>query len=276
MLVSAAVAIAETRIGKYGERTFSGRPHTVMERSYIAFKSSAWIVVLSGFVEPLLYLFSFGYGLGKFIGSMNVGHGHVVSYAAYIAPALLATSAMNGAIYDSTFNVFWKIKFDRIYEGMLATSLGPLDVALGEIGWALLRGFAYAVGFTTVIVPMGLIRNWWGILAIPAAVLIAFGFAAIGMAITTYMNSFQQMNMIQVVMLPMFLFSGSFYPLSVYPHWTQEIIKALPLWHAITLVRSLTLGDISMGLLPHIAYFLVMIFLGLFFTTRRLTALFMR
>lgn len=276
MFVSSAVAIAELRQGKAGSRIYAGRAHSVMERSFLAFRSSAWVVVLSGFIEPLLYLFSFGFGLGKFIGTMPAGNGQQVSYAMYIAPALLATSAMNGAIYDSTFNVFWKLKFDRTYQAMLATSLGPLDVALGEIGWALTRGLAYSIGFTIVILPLGLINNVWGLLAIPAATLIAFGFAAVGMAITTYMKSFQQMNMIQVVMLPMFLFSGSFYPLTVYPHWTQIAIKCLPLWHAISLERSLTLGMINMALVPHILYFIAMIAGGLFFTTRRLTALFMR
>ena len=200
----------------------------------------------------------------------------MVSYAAFIAPGLLATSAMNGAIYDSTWNVFFKLHESRLYHGMLATSLGPLDVALGEIGWALLRGLIYAVGFMAVVAPLGLIPSWWGILAIPAAVLIAFGFASLGMAITSYFTSFQQMNLINIFLLPMFLFSGSFYPLTVFSGWIQGIIKALPLWQAIDLVRGLTLGVINIGLLGHVLYFLIMIAGGLLFTTKRLTALFMR
>ena len=132
MFLSAAVSIAERRSGKLGERYYAARSHAVMERSFIAFKSSTWFVVLSGFVEPVLYLFSFGYGVGKFIGNIDSGSGRMVSYAAFIAPALLATSAMNGAVYDSTWNVFFKLNRSRLYHGMLATSLGPLDVALGE------------------------------------------------------------------------------------------------------------------------------------------------
>jgi lipooligosaccharide transport system permease protein len=276
VISTSAVAIAESRIGKFGERSYSGRAHTVLERSYIAFRSSAWLVVLSGFVEPVLYLFSFGYGLGKLIGKIQVEPGHSVSYAMYIAPALLATSAMNGAVYDATWNVFFKLRFDRIYQGMLATSLGALDVALGEIGWALIRGLAYSIGFMAIVVPLGLIPSWWGLLAIPGASLIAFGFAAIGMCITTFIKSFQQMDFINIVLLPLFLFSGSFYPLSVYPGAVQAIIKILPLWHAITLVRSLTLGIVNASLIPHILYFVGMIAIGLFFTTKRLTTLFMR
>jgi len=276
MLISAAVSIAERQANRIGAMHYAGRSHVILERSLVALKSSNWFPVVSGFLEPLLYLFSFGYGVGTLIGDIQVSNGQVVSYAMFIAPGLLATSAMNGAIYDSTWNVYFKLHEGKIYHGMLATSLGPLDVALGEILTALIRGFAYAVGFMAVATPMGLIPSWWGVLAIPAAVLIAFGFASIGMAITSYFKSYQQMGLINISLLPIFLFSGSFYPLSVFPDWAQIIIKTLPLWHAIELIRNLSLGIINFSLLGHIAYFLVMIVVGLFFTTRRLNALFMR
>ena len=276
MLISAAVSIAERQANRMGARHYAGRSHVILERSLVALKSSNWFPVVSGFLEPLLYLFSFGYGVGTLIGDIQVSNGQVVSYAMFIAPGLLATSAMNGAIYDSTWNVYFKLHEGKIYHGMLATSLGPLDVALGEILTALLRGFAYAVGFMAVATPMGLIPSWWGVLAIPAAVLIAFGFASIGMAITSYFKSYQQMGLINISLLPIFLFSGSFYPLSVFPDWAQIVIKTLPLWHAIEMIRNLTLGIINFSLLGHIAYFLVMIVVGLFFTTKRLNALFMR
>ena len=275
MILSTAVAIAEARMGKLGEQYYSGRSRAIMERAYIAFKSSTWMIVISGFVEPVLFLLSFGYGLKDLVGDITVA-GQPVGYVAFIAPALLATSAMNGAIYDSTMNVFFKLKHDRLYHGMLATSLGPMDVALGEISWALLRGLSYSIGFMAIVAPLGLIPSMWGILAIPAAVLIAFGFASFGMAITSYMKSYQQLEVVNVVLLPMFLFSGSFYPLDVFPEWLQTIIRLFPLAHAIDLVRGLTLGNISWALAGHAMYFVVMIVIGLFFTTRRLNALFMR
>ena len=275
MFIPMAVAIAEARIGKRGERYYSGRVPQLLERGFIAFRSSTWMIVLSGFVEPVLYLLSFGYGIGKLLPTIDIG-GQNIQYAAFIAPALLATSAMNGAIYDSTMNVFFKLNHDRIYHGMLATSMGPLDVALGEIGWALLRGFSYACAFMGVVAPLGLIQSVWGLLAIPAAVLIAFGFASVGMAITSYLTSFQQLELINVFLLPMFLFSGSFYPLSVFPQWLQFVANLLPLTHAINLVRGLCLGNLSFSLLGHALYFVVMIICGLFFTTKRLNALFMK
>ena len=275
MILSTAVAIAEARMGKPGEQYYSGRSRAIMERAYIAFKSSTWMIVISGFVEPVLFLLSFGYGLKDLVGDITVA-GQPVGYVAFIAPALLATSALNGAIYDSTMNVFFKLKHDRLYHGMLATSLGPMDVALGEISWALLRGLSYSIGFMAIVAPLGLIPSMWGILAIPAAVLIAFGFASFGMAVTSYMKSYQQLEVVNVVLLPMFLFSGSFYPLDVFPEWLQTIIRLFPLAHAIDLVRGLTLGNISWALAGHAMYFVVMIVIGLFFTTRRLNALFMR
>ena len=275
MFIPLAVAIAEARVGKMGERYYSGRVPQLLERGFIAFRSSTWMIVLSGFLEPVLYLLSFGYGIGKMLPSITVG-GESIKYAVFIAPALLATSAMNGAIYDSTMNVFFKLNHDRIYHGMLATSLGPLDVALGEIGWALLRGFSYACAFMAVVAPLGLIPSIWGVLAIPAAVLIAFGFASCGMAITSYMKSFQQLEIVNIFLLPMFLFSGSFYPVSVFPQWLQFTVNLLPLTHAINLVRGLCLGHINLALAGHALYFVVMIIIGLFFTTKRLNALFMK
>ena len=275
MILATAVAIAEARMGKPGEKYYSGRSRAIMERAYIAFKSSTWMIVISGFVEPVLFLLSFGYGLKDLVGDITVA-GQPIGYVAFITPALLATSAMNGAIYDSTMNVYFKLKHDRIYHGMLATSLGPMDVALGEISWALLRGLSYAIGFMAIVTPLGLIPSMWGILAIPAAVLIAFGFASFGMAVTSYMKSWQQLEIVNVVLLPMFLFSGSFYPLSVFPDWLQTVIRLFPLAHAIDLVRGLTLGNISWALVGHAMYFVVMIVVGLFFTTKRLNALFMR
>ena len=275
MILATAVAIAEARMGKPGEKYYSGRSRAIMERAYIAFKSSTWMIVVSGFVEPVLFLLSFGYGLKDLVGDITVA-GQPIGYVAFITPALLSTSAMNGAIYDSTMNVYFKLKHDRIYHGMLATSLGPMDVALGEISWALLRGLSYAIGFMAIVTPLGLIPSMWGILAIPAAVLIAFGFASFGMAVTSYMKSWQQLEIVNVVLLPMFLFSGSFYPLSVFPDWLQTVIRLFPLAHAIDLVRGLTLGNVSWALLGHAMYFVVMIVVGLFFTTKRLNALFMR
>ncbi|MFM5951893.1 MAG: ABC transporter permease [Micrococcales bacterium] len=269
--LDSAVAIAERRSHKASAGIYAGRAGAVLMRNFYALKTSNAIAVISGFFEPVLYLLSFGYGIGSLM------EGEASAYAMYIMPALLATSAMNGAIYDSTWNVYFKMHFGKLYQTMMSTSLGPLDVALGEIGWALLRGLVYAIGFMIVVTPLGLVTSWWALLAIPAAVLIAFGFASVGMGVTSYLKSFQQMNWVNFVLLPMFLFSGTFFDITkAYPDFIVWMIQALPLWHAIELVRGLMTGMVGLATIGHVLYFVVMIAVGLLFTTKRLTALFLR
>ena len=275
--VYSAVAIAERRSGKLGAGVFAGRPGAIAERNLRTLRSSSGIMFLAGFVEPVLFLIAFGYGVGGMVGQITDSSGHTTSYIAYIMPALLATSAMNGAIFDSTWNVYFKMQFAKLYQGMLATSLGTLDVALGEIGWAMFRGFVYAIGFVTVVGSLGLLPSLGGaILAVLAAGIVAFAFASVGMGVTSYVKSFQQLDMITFLLLPMFLFSGTLFPLSIFPEWAQVLINALPLRQSIDLVRDCMNLNLSVSLLGHVSYFAVMIIGGLFFTTRRLTALFLR
>lgn len=254
---------------------YSGNASAVLGRGLLATRSTNWTIVLTGVFEPIFYLLALGIGLGSYVQNVTDPLGNQIPYAAYIAPALLAVSAMNGAIYDSTWNVFFKMHFGKLYEGMLATRLGPLDVALGEISLALLRGAAYGLAFLVVMQVLGLNLSWSAILALPALVVIAFGFASLGMGITSYLKTFQQMNWISFLLLPMFLLSGTFYPLSVYPQAIQFFVQLLPLWHGVELVRGLTTGALAPVMLLHLLYFAVMIAVGLFFTTRRLRALFL-
>jgi len=273
--VSAVRAPERRRTGGGVRALWAGNPLAVVQRGLIAARSSSWAIVLSGFFEPVFYLASMGIGLGALIGDVQTSQGGEVPYAAFIAPALLTVSAMNGAIYDSTWNVFFKLNYGRLYEGMLATSLGPLDVALGEILYALLRGLLYATGFMVIMQLLGLNLAPTAILALPAVLLVAFGFASLGMAITSYMKTFQHMDWINFVLLPMFLFSATLYPIDIYPEVIQGIIMAFPLWHGVELVRGLTTGMLSAGMLWHVAYYAVMIAVGLVFTTRRLRSLFL-
>ena len=276
IVYASAVEIAERRSGRIGASVYAGRPWALILRNVFALRTSNSLVFFSGFVEPVLYLLAFGFGLGEFIGNVTDGTNGEVRYAVYIAPALLATSAMNGAIYDSTWNVFFKMRYAKLYDAVMSTSLGALDTAAGEIGWAMIRGASYGVGFLCIVMPLGLVESWWGLLAVPAAAIIAFGFAALGMSITSYLTSHQQMNWINFFMLPMFLFSGAFFPISNYPQIAQWVIQALPLWQGIAMMRSIMFGDLDLALLGHVAYFLVFIAIGLTVTTRRLNKLFFK
>jgi lipooligosaccharide transport system permease protein len=252
--------------------SYAGRSHALLLRSATASRRT-WLAFISGFFEPIFYLIAFGQGLGSLVGQVDGPGGVPISYAAFIAPGLLAASAMNGAVFDSTFNVFFKLKYARLYDAMLATPLGPIDIALGEIGWALIRGGIYALGFLTVLAGFGLLISPWALLALPAALLIAFAFAAVGMAATSFMRSWQDFDLVTLVILPMFLFSTTFYPLAVYPRWLQVVVECLPLYHAVELMRGLTTGVVGVGMLGHLAYFAVMIVLGVTVAARRLGAL---
>ena len=223
----------------------------------------AWLVLVSGIFEPLFYLLSIGVGIGHLVGGVTGPGGQVVGYPSFVAPALLATAAMNGAIYDSTFNVFFRLKYAKFYEAALATPMRPGDIALGEIGWALIRGGLYAVAFMAVMLALGLVHSAWAVLDVPVALLIGFGSAAAGMAATTFMRSWQDFEFITLATLPMFLLSATFYPLSVYPRPIQIVVECTPLYQGVALMRGLTLGVVGPGLLWHVAYLALMGLAGL-------------
>ena len=236
----------------------------------------AWLMFVSGLLEPLFYLLSLGIGVGQLVGHVTGPGGRLVSYTAFVAPALLASSSMNGAILDSTFNVFFRLKYAKLYDAALATPLRPIDVALGEIGWALLRGALYALAFMVVMLAMGLVHSVWAVAALPVALLIGFAFAAVGMAGTTYMRSWQHFEFIELAILPMFLFSGSFYPLSVYPPVLRGVVEATPLYQGVVLLRGLTLGVVGPGMLLHALYLAVLGLAGLALASRRIGRLLLR
>ncbi len=254
---------------------YSGRARMLVVRSALAYRR-AWLAFASGFFEPVFYLVAMGQGLGSLVGTLPGPDGAPISYAAFIAPGLLAASAMNGAVYDSTFNVFFKLRYAKLYDAMLATPLGPVDIALGEIGWALLRGGLYALGFLSVMAGFGLLVSPWALLALPAALLVAFAFAAAGMAATSFMRSWQDFDLIQLAIMPMFLFATTFFPLGVYPRPVQLLVECLPLFHAVELMRGLTTGVVGFGMLGHVAYFVVMAALGAVVAARRLNTLLLR
>jgi lipooligosaccharide transport system permease protein len=247
----------------------------LVERNYVVFRRS-WPVFLTGFLEPVFYLLSIGVGISRLVPSFPGPDGRPIGYTDFIAPALLATSAMNGAIFDATYNVFFKLKYAKLYDSILATPLGPADVARGEVTWALLRGGAYSAVFVVVMAAMGLVSSVWAVLAWPAALLIGYGFAGIGMGLTTFMRSWQDFEWIQLALLPMFLFSGTFYPLSTYPSEIRWLVEVTPLYQCVHLVRGLTTGDVSPSLLVPVVYLLALGSIGLAVATGRLGRLLLR
>jgi lipooligosaccharide transport system permease protein len=253
----------------------TGRAGRMIERNFLVYRR-VWLIIVSGFFEPLFYLLSIGVGIGRLVGDVTLPGGEAIDYTAFVAPALLASSAMNGAVYESTMNVFDKLKWKKTYDAVLATPMSPGDVALGEIGWALIRGTLYAVAFLGVMLAMGLVLSPWAVLALPAAVLIGFAFAGCGMASTTFMRSWQDFEFVQLVTLPLFLFSATFYPLSTYPPGLQMVVRVTPLYQGVALIRGLTTGDVHAGLLWHCVYLAAMGAIGLAIANRRLGQLLLR
>ncbi|PID96614.1 MAG: ABC transporter [Actinomycetales bacterium] len=250
----------------------AGLARMLVERNAICFRRE-WIPFVTGFLEPVFYLFSLGIGLGALVGSVRTASGEQVPYAAFVAPAMLATSAMNAGVLDSTFNVFFKLKYTKLYDSVLATRMGPRDVAVGEVTWSLLRGGTYAAVFLTVAWGAGLVPSLWGLLALPAAVFVALAFSAVGMFATTFMRSWVDFDMVTLVVQPMFLLSATFFPLAAYPGWAQVLVQATPLYHGVALCRALTLGEVYAGLWWHVVYLVVLGGLGVAGAARRLDRL---
>jgi lipooligosaccharide transport system permease protein len=203
-------------------------------------------------------------------------HSRPVSYAVFVAPAMMASSAMNGAVFETAFNFFFKLKYAKLYDAILATPLGVADIALGEVSWALIRGTLYALGFIVVMAALGLVTSPWAILALPAAMLIGFTFAAVGTAVTTFMRTWQDFDLVLIVLIPLFLFSATFYPITVYPGPLQAIVQLSPLYHGVDLLRSLTTGAIGPWLVADIAYLVVLGLVGLAIAALRLQRLLLK
>jgi len=240
-------------------------------RNYVVYRRY-WKLFITGFLEPIFYLFSIGIGVGQLVTSFEF-NGEAIPYAEFVAPAMLAASAMNGALIDSTYAFFFKLKYDKLYDQMLATPLSTSDIARGEITWGLLRGGTYSAAFLVVMTAMGLVDSWWALLALPAALLIGFAFAAVCMALTTYMTSWQDFDKITLVQLPLFLFSATFFPVTAFEGALRWVVEATPLYRGVVLCRELTTGALSWGSAVSVVYLVVMGLIGMVIVRRRLDRL---
>jgi lipooligosaccharide transport system permease protein len=246
----------------------------IVLRNYLVYRD-AWKLFLTGFLEPVFYLLSIGIGVGQLIDSFEF-NGQVIDYASFVAPGMLAASAFNGALLDSTYNVFFKLRFQKLYDQMLATPLSTSDIARGEIIWGQLRGGAYSAGFLVVMLAMGMLHSWWALLALPATLLIGFAFSAVCMGLTTYMKSWQDFDKITLAQMPLFLFSATFFPVTAYPDAVRWLVELTPLYRGVVLCRELTTGAVSMASVWSVAYLLLMALGGLVLVRKRLDVLLLK
>lgn len=241
---------------------------SVIERHVLGYRKN-WVYIASGFFEPFFYLLGIGIGLGRLVGPVSI-YGHQVSYATFVAPGLLASAAMNGAVFDATYNFFFHLKVEKTYAAMLATPLRVIDIAIGELGWTLIRGTIYSTGFLLVMAGFGYCDSYWAIACLPGAALVSLAFGAIGLAATSFMKSWQDIGSVSLALLPIFLFSGTFYGLDVYPGWFRIIVECSPLYQGVSLLRALDVGVIGPILLMHVAYLVVVTLFGMWVVSARL------
>jgi lipooligosaccharide transport system permease protein len=249
----------------------SRRGRHMVERNVYVYRRS-WIYLVSGFFEPFFYLLSIGIGMSSLVGPLRAG-GEIVAYPVFVAPGLLASSAMNGALFDSTFNLFHKLKFAHTYDAILSTPLTVADVVVGEIGWSLLRSGLYALSFMCAMAGLGDVGTSWAVLCYPEALLVAFAFAAVGMAATTFLRGWRDFEIVLLAIVPMFLFSATFYPLAVYPGWLQAIVRLTPLYQGVALLRATDIGSFDWATAGHAVYLAVLGLGGLAATRARLSAI---
>ena len=230
----------------------------MVQRNLIVY-SHIWLVIVSGFFEPLFYLLGIGVGVGSMVPPIDG-----IAYGAFVAPGLLASSCLNGAITDGFFNIFFKLHFQKTYEGILATPMRVPDVAFGEMLWALGRGSLYAAAFLLVLLTLGettgrlFLLSPWALLAWPAAVLVAASFSAMALCLTTFVRKVQDFDfVVGALVMPMFLFSGIFVPVGRFPEAVQWLMRATPLYHAVALLRQLTTGNVDAGIAGHLTYLVI-------------------
>jgi len=241
----------------------------VAERNVAALGTGAWIALLTGFFEPLLYLLSIGVGLGTVIGRIPLGSGVSVGYSTFVAPAMLASYAMSSALAETTFVFVGRLRYLRVYDAVLATPVRPIEIALGELGWATVRVGIYAVGFLVIMVAMGDTTPLLALAALPAALLSAIAFGCLGILAATLVRDWRDFDTMSIVQFAMFMFSATFSPVDAYPAPLRWLAESTPLYHAVTLTRAATTGTPGWSQLGDVAYLLALAVAGLWAASAR-------
>ncbi|MEP7054931.1 MAG: ABC transporter permease [Actinomycetota bacterium] len=227
----------------------------LLQRQVYVYRRS-WSEFVASVLEPLVYLLAMGVGLGRLVRNAPGMQG--ISYAAYIAPGLLAMAVMNASINETIFGAYSRLRREKLYDVVIATPMSIAEIVRAEVWWAMLRGVLAGTGFLVTMWAFRLVHSPTAIVIVPASALVALAFAPAGLVVATYIRGWDDFQIVQLVMLPMFLFATTFYPLSVYPRAVQLLVECLPLYHSINLVREPALDTIGPASAVAAGYLIVM------------------
>jgi lipooligosaccharide transport system permease protein len=240
-------------------------------RNLIVYRRLWKVNFLVPLLEPAFYILAFGLGFRRLVGDISYAGLHL-SYTQFIAPALIAIAVMWNSFFETTYGSFVRVYYQKTFDAMIATPLSLEEIVLAEVIWSATKAAGAAAIMLVVLVPFGFIDLPSGLLVIPLAFLGGLAFGAIGMLFTGIVPSIDMFNLpIFLFITPLFLFSGTFFPVSALPAWAQKASLAFPLYHVVEMTRLFSIGRMEAMPLFSIGYLLLfsIVFLKLAMRTMR-------
>lgn len=242
----------------------------VWRRNFLVWQKLVGPSLLFNFGEPLLYLIGLGFGLGRFVGEVSG-----MTYIAFLASGLLASSSMNTATFEGLYSVYTRMVPQQTYDGMLATPVDVDDIVLGEMFWCATKGLISASAILVVSVALGALHGWQLLLCLPAFFLTGLCFAGPALVVASVSRSYDFFAYyVTLAITPMYIFCGVFYPVDTLPELARSLVDLLPLTHAVALIRPLAAGGWPVNFWLHIsvlaAYASIGFYLAVVLVRRRL------
>ena len=242
----------------------------VWRRNWLVWKRLAIPSMLGNLADPLLMLFGLGYGLGAMVGEVQGS-----SYFAFLAAGFVASSTMYAATFESLFSAFSRMHVQRTWEGIVNAPMTLDDVLAGECAWAATKALAAGFCMLLIVAAFGYAAPGYALAALPVIVLIGLAFAALGLAVNALANGYDFFSYyMTLVLTPMMMLSGVFFPIEQMPYAVQVGAKTLPLYHGVAVVRPLLAGEIAPAIALHlgvlVAYAVLGFYLATVLTRRRL------
>ncbi len=228
--------------------------YRVWNRDFFYYKKYFMQAVFWNFTEPLLSIVAFGFGLGYFVGKIDG-----VPYMLFLAPAILATTAMQGAVFEATYSSFTKLRIQKTYETIMMTPVSVEDVVAGEIFWAATKSFFSVLGVFVVLLVLGFVPHWEALFTLPVLLLLCWCMSAMSMVVTSHARDYDSFTYyFSLLVTPMGLLTGTYFPLDRFPHWAQVAAWFLPLTHGVVVARDLYLGTWHEELWLHLGLLFLM------------------